>query len=98
MTLEEHIGQLVRDAVEPMLVDMEERLVTRLETLEKPGAPEVPPELLILKELAAYLRISVRTAQRMLSKGELPEPMRVTPGRPLWRRQDIDAWLARRDG
>ncbi len=91
MSLDDHIGQLVRDAIEPMLSELEQRLVERLDDLVQPVEPTSTPDLLTAKELAGYLRISPRNVHRM--KDDIPDPVRVTPGRPLWRRSDIDAWL-----
>ena len=95
MTLDDRIGQLVRDALEPMLSQLEQRLVERLEDLERPQVPEAPPELLTARDLASYLRVSPRTVQRMAAAGELPPPVPISPGRSRWRRGDIHEWLDR---
>jgi predicted DNA-binding transcriptional regulator AlpA len=51
-------------------------------------------ELLMLNkaELAASLRISLRTACRKLAKGEIPTPVRVG-GLPRWPVSEIQQWI-----
>ena len=94
MSLEERIAELVRDAVEPMLHALEQRLVERLEGLApRPEEPKPAPDLMTAKDLAAYLRVDRRTVQRMAGAGELPAPIPVSARRSRWRRADIDAWL-----
>lgn len=49
--------------------------------------------LLTAKGLAALTNISERTIWRWSASGRMPPPIRL--GRKvLWRRQDIDAWVA----
>ena len=91
VNIDDQIGQLVRDAIEPMLRDLEQRLVERLE--QPPAATEVQPKILTAKGLAEYLHVSPRTIHRMAARSELPPPILITPSRPRWRRSDIDAWL-----
>ena len=90
MSLEKQIGEIVRDTLTPMLSELEERLVERIENLDRP-TEKGPPEMLTRSELAEYLRVSLRTLQR---KEGLPEPIRIVPSRPLWRRSEIDGWLS----
>ncbi|RAH97627.1 DNA-binding protein [Acuticoccus sediminis] len=49
--------------------------------------------LLLKCEAANYLRISPSTFRRLEKAGELPEPVKVGP-RTLYRRADLDDWLA----
>lgn len=47
------------------------------------------------KELAAYLRVSIRTLNRLVQRGEVPRPARI--GTQLrWRVADIDRWLSKK--
>jgi len=52
--------------------------------------------LLTVTELSAWLRVSRSTIYRMLRKGELPRPLRLSRRRVGWREADIRRWLARR--
>ena len=97
MNLDERLSQLVRDALEPMLTarlnDLEERLLERLEGLVQELPGDAAPPLLTQKDVANYLRVAPRTVQRMVAAGELPPPIRLSPGCSRWRRGDIDAHL-----
>jgi len=93
VSLEERFAELVRDAVEPMLHALEQRLVERLDGLGRPPEPNSAPDLMTAKDLADYLRVDPRTVQRMAAAGELPAPIPVSAKRSRWRRADIDAWL-----
>lgn len=58
---------------------------------------ETTCELWTVKDLAASLKLGVRTIWRMLSTGSIPQPIRL--GRSVrWRRATIEAWLAEREG
>jgi excisionase family DNA binding protein len=87
VNFEKEFAQVVREVVEPMLTEalerMEERLAARL------VAPP-PPELMSQADVAKYLRVVPRTVQRMVTRGELPEPIRIG-GCVRWRRADLDA-------
>jgi excisionase family DNA binding protein len=48
--------------------------------------------LLTMKELAAYLNVSVSTIKDWRGRGEGPPALRVG-GSLRWRREDIEAWL-----
>lgn len=50
------------------------------------------PELLTVRDLAAYLRRSPQSIYVARSRGQLPPAVKVA-GRLLWRRAMIDAWL-----
>lgn len=46
-------------------------------------------QFLTRAELAAERRVSVDTIDRMVKRGELPAPIRLSPGRNGWRRRDV---------
>jgi prophage regulatory protein len=50
------------------------------------------------KQLTEQIGLSPATLWRMRQRGELPEPIRLSPGRVGWRTSDIEAWLASRAG
>ncbi len=50
------------------------------------------PLLVSIAEVAQMLRASIRTIERMLATGEIPEPVRLRGSR-RWRREDIVAWV-----
>ena len=41
-------------------------------------------------ELAAERRVSVDTIDRMIKRGELPPPQKLSPRRHGWRRRDVE--------
>ncbi|TWT41393.1 helix-turn-helix transcriptional regulator [Botrimarina hoheduenensis] len=51
-----------------------------------------PSSLLSAHQVAALLQVSTRTVWRLLSSGELIEPLRVR-GNTRWRRAELDAWI-----
>jgi predicted DNA-binding transcriptional regulator AlpA len=64
--------------------------VQRSETSESPTDRQL---LVGAKELARIMDISTRTLWRLLSKGELIEPIRVG-GNTRWRLEQIRRWIA----
>ena len=48
------------------------------------------------RELAERIGLSLATIWRLRRRGELPEPLRLSPGCVGWRASDIDVWLAGR--
>ena len=59
---------------------------------EKPGQGSHDPYLdhfLTRAELAAERRVSVDTIDRMVRRGELPRPRKLSPRRHGWRRRDV---------
>jgi predicted DNA-binding transcriptional regulator AlpA len=46
-------------------------------------------QFLIRSELAAERRVSVDTIDRMVKRGELPPPQKLSPRRQGWRRRDV---------
>ena len=47
-------------------------------------------------ELHELTGLSLTTLWRLRRRGELAEPVRLSPGRVAWRERDIEAWLASR--
>jgi excisionase family DNA binding protein len=50
--------------------------------------------LLIFLEVCALVRVSPHTGRRWLRDGRLPQPLTLSRRRLLWRKSDVDAWLA----
>ncbi len=50
------------------------------------------------KQLQAATGLSEPTIWRLRQRGELPEPVRLSPGRVAWPEPVIVAWLAEREG
>lgn len=48
------------------------------------------------RELSARIGLSLATNWRLRRRGDLPEPIRLSPGCVGWRTSDIDAWLTGR--
>lgn len=47
-------------------------------------------------EVCAVACLSRSTIRRMISRGEFPEPMQLSPGRVGWRREEVLEWLESR--
>jgi excisionase family DNA binding protein len=66
------------------------------DTLHESGWGAVMPddagELLTKREVAALLRISVRTLERLTEAGEGPSSIKFGRSR-RWRRADVERWL-----
>jgi prophage regulatory protein len=54
-------------------------------------------QILRPREVAERLGLSVTTVWRLRKRGELPPPIRVSPGAVGWRADEIDAWLGARE-
>lgn len=50
------------------------------------------PALLSADQVAALLQVSTRTVWRLLSSGELIQPVRMR-GSTRWRRAELEAWI-----
>lgn len=50
------------------------------------------PTLLSANQVATMMQISVRTVWRLLSAGELIEPVRMR-GNTRWRRRELEEWI-----
>ena len=48
------------------------------------------------RELADRIGLSLATLWRLRRRGDLPEPIRLSPGCVGWRSSDIEAWLSTR--
>lgn len=54
----------------------------------------VRPLLMDVKQVAAALSLSPRQIQKMVSKGELPRPLKLATS-TRWRAADVEAWVCR---
>ena len=75
------------------MADTPLRLVTSPAEDRPTPAPAVEPLLATARDLAAMLRLSLRTIRLMDRAGKLPEPLRVG-GSVRWRLDEIRAWVA----
>jgi excisionase family DNA binding protein len=50
-------------------------------------------DLLTVQEVADRLNVSVRTVYRLLSRGELPQPVRFNRKLVRWKRCDMDRYI-----
>lgn len=59
------------------------------------SAPQLPgwPRALGADHAAAYVGLGRTTWLRLVDTGEAPKPIRLTPGRVAWLREDLDSWL-----
>ena len=48
------------------------------------------------RELADRIGLSLATLWRLRRRGDLPEPIRLSPGCVGWRLSDIERWLEKR--
>jgi len=51
------------------------------------------PALLSVKQVAVRLNVSKRTVWRLVSSGELIQPIKIG-GSTRWRQAEVDAWIA----
>jgi predicted DNA-binding transcriptional regulator AlpA len=56
--------------------------------IQRPPDPYLD-QFLTRAELAVERRVSVDTIDRMVRRGELPPPQRLSPRRQGWRRRDV---------
>ncbi len=60
-------------------------------------APTPPlTRILSLRQVIEITGLSPATIWRMRRRGEMPEPIRLSPGRVGWRESDIERWLVAR--
>jgi predicted DNA-binding transcriptional regulator AlpA len=52
--------------------------------------------IITLRRLTEISTLSPPTIWRMRRRGEIPEPIQLSPGRKGWRRDVIEKWLAER--
>jgi len=62
--------------------------------IQRPPDPYLE-QFLTRAELAAERRVSVDTIDRMVQRGELPPPRKLSPRRLGWRRRDVYPITAR---
>ncbi len=61
-------------------------------------SPGLNPDRIIRpRELADKIGLSLATIWRLRKRGDLPEPIRLSPGAVGWRLSAIDSWLAGRN-
>ena len=77
---------LVAEEVQTQLAPIEGML---REALER-AAPPHGNQLLTREEVAAFLRVDVRTLRRLVLANELPGPIRIGERIVRWRRKDIE--------
>lgn len=58
------------------------------------AAPISDDDLIDIRELCRLLRISLRTAERMIDSGRAPRPIRIGSRLRRWRRGDVVQWIA----
>ena len=54
---------------------------------------EIPNLLLTRREAAERLRMSTRTLAKLIDSGEGPNPVRVSPGKVMFKPADLSAWV-----
>jgi excisionase family DNA binding protein len=72
-----------------------ERLSSHIQRLEYMIEEKITPEYMTVKETADYLRVSVRTVQRLIEQGNL-FPFRITDGpksKLILSRRDVNNYL-----
>jgi len=62
---------------------------------EQGTATRVESPYLTIAESAGYTRLSINTIRALRRKGELP-PSYGLPGRPVYRKADLDRWVLSR--
>jgi predicted DNA-binding transcriptional regulator AlpA len=71
--------------------------MSRRGDLDSAGEPLLEDKLIVAKEFARHLRISIRTFYRWMRAGQLPPPVKLTPRMPRWRLSTVRAFLASRE-
>ena len=56
------------------------------------------PRGMRLEVAAAYLGLSPSSLSAAAKAGTAPKPIRITPGRIIWLKDDLDAWLNKQAG
>jgi prophage regulatory protein len=69
-------------------------MTTKLRT--QTAVPNQPDRILRPRQLADRIGPSLATLWRLRRSGDLPEPIRLSPGCVGWRTSEIDAWLTAR--
>ncbi|OFX10847.1 MAG: hypothetical protein A2516_00340 [Alphaproteobacteria bacterium RIFOXYD12_FULL_60_8] len=58
----------------------------------------LPPYAMGAKVAAAYVGVSLNTFLREVDSGRAPRPIKLTEGRKVWRRNDLEAWVDAKAG
>jgi prophage regulatory protein len=57
---------------------------------------QIPPRLISPRQLRDITGLSDPTLWRMRRRGDLPQPIQLSPGRVAWRADVINTWLETR--
>ena len=71
-------------------------ITTKTMAAHKAPVVQIRPAILAADDAAAYLSISVRTMQTLVSSGQLAKPRKISPGRVGWLVQDLDTFATSR--
>lgn len=63
---------------------------------EKQASPIIDARLVPIEVVAAFLSVSVSTAERMKAAGELPSPIRFSRRLIRWDIEELREWVQRR--
>lgn len=85
----EALRAVVADEVRTQLVPIEALIRDALGAHQGPGQSE----FLTREEVAAMLRIDLRTLRRLVLTNELPAPIPLGPRAVRWRRKDLERHL-----
>lgn len=58
------------------------------------GAPVVDNPLLTVKQVSAWIGMSVATIYRWIAENKFPEPVKLGNRSVRWPKADIEAWLS----
>jgi predicted DNA-binding transcriptional regulator AlpA len=77
------------------VIGLLEQLVAGIDTLvtEMRAANAGPSPLLTREEMAALVRVDLRTLRRLELAGDVPDAIHIG-GAKRWKRADVDSWLA----
>jgi len=78
----------VNENDEPVIVEAPGLILGRL--------PPDPESFVTLRDVAKWSGLSESTVERAVSRGELAEPVKISPRRNGYRFADVEQWLARR--
>jgi len=60
--------------------------------------PDDAPDYLTAADVGELLQVSERTVHRLVADGNLPEPIKISPGRSRWSRRALDEHFANGGG
>ncbi len=87
-TLRRLVRQEIERAIKPVLAALAH---------QDAGQAQELPELLTKQEVAALLRVDVRTLRRMVLAGEVPAPITISDRTDRWRRSTIESSLRKKE-